>query len=155
MLPWAATSKSLWSHLAARCFQALGTGAVESLVPLILQDMSFIYERNKFIASLWASGGVMACGLGIASSHIVADLSWRWFYWIMTIPGALAFILTFIFVPETKYPRSMEALGSYSSYMSSLRPNPNQRETQAYYHHRNFVQTLTTTCMVVHVGGGQ
>src|ERR1700712_1321372 len=62
VLPWAATSKSLQSHLAARCIQALGTGAVESLVPLILQDMSFIYERNKFIASLWASGGVMACG---------------------------------------------------------------------------------------------
>lgn len=56
MLPWAAKSTSLESHLAARCFQALGTGAVESLVPLILQDMSFIHERNKYIALLWASG---------------------------------------------------------------------------------------------------
>jgi len=55
-LPWAATSHGLPSHLAARCFQALGTGAVESLVPLIMQDMSFVHERNKFIGMLWASG---------------------------------------------------------------------------------------------------
>jgi MFS family permease len=56
VLPWAATSTSLQSHLAARCIQALGTGAVESLVPLILQDMSFLHERNKYISMLWASG---------------------------------------------------------------------------------------------------
>jgi MFS family permease len=55
-LPWAAKSSNLSSHLAARCFQGLGTGAVESLVPLILQDMSFLHERNKFIGILWASG---------------------------------------------------------------------------------------------------
>jgi MFS family permease len=55
-LPWAATSHGLSSHLAARCFQALGTGAVESLVPLIMQDMSFVHERNMFIGMLWASG---------------------------------------------------------------------------------------------------
>lgn len=53
----------------------------------------------------------MACGLGIASSHIVADLSWRWFYWIMTIPAGLAFILILIFVPESKFARSQGALG--------------------------------------------
>jgi predicted MFS family arabinose efflux permease len=53
----------------------------------------------------------MACGLGIGSSHIVSDLGWRWFYWIMTIPGGVAFIMCFIFVPETKFPRSHESLG--------------------------------------------
>jgi len=53
----------------------------------------------------------MACGLGIGSTHIVADLGWRWFYWIMTISGGIAFILCFIFVPETKFSRSQESLG--------------------------------------------
>ncbi|KAF1808142.1 MFS general substrate transporter [Eremomyces bilateralis CBS 781.70] len=123
-LPWAAGSTSLESHLAARCIQALGTGAIESLVPLILQDMSFIHERNKYIGFIWASGGVMACGLGIASSRIVADLGWRWFYWIMTIPAGLAFILIFVFVPETKFPRSQKSLDGDLSLVSQgqLRP---------------------------------
>ena len=55
-LPWAAVSGSLPSHLAARCVQGLGTGASVSLVPLIIQDMTFIHERNKFMAFLWGVG---------------------------------------------------------------------------------------------------
>jgi MFS family permease len=55
--------------------------------------------------------GVIGTILGVNSSRIVANLSWRWFYWIMTIPGALAFVLLFVFLPETKYHRTKDALG--------------------------------------------
>ena len=56
VLPWAAVSGSLQSHLAARCVQALGTGASVSLVPLIIQDMTFVHERNKYMGMLWGIG---------------------------------------------------------------------------------------------------
>lgn len=63
---WAGFSHSLPSHLAARCFQGLGAGAVEALIPLIVQDMMFIHQRNKAIASIGASQGLIIVGLGIA-----------------------------------------------------------------------------------------
>jgi MFS family permease len=53
-LLWAASSQSLPSHLAARCIQAFGAGAIESLVPLVMQDISFIHERNRFMSTVWA-----------------------------------------------------------------------------------------------------
>jgi MFS family permease len=52
---WAGQSQSLESHLAARCVQAIGAGAVESLIPLIVQDMSFIHQRGRAIGLVWAS----------------------------------------------------------------------------------------------------
>jgi MFS family permease len=63
---WAGFSNSLGSHLAARCFQGLGAGAVEALIPLIIQDMMFINQRNKAFASVVASQGFIIVALGIA-----------------------------------------------------------------------------------------
>lgn len=62
---WASFSQGLPSHLAARCFQGFGAGAVEALIPLIIQDMMFIHQRNKAIASVGASQGFLIVSLGI------------------------------------------------------------------------------------------
>jgi MFS family permease len=67
---WAGFSNSLPSHLGARCFQGLGAGAVEALIPLIVQDFMFIHQRNKAIASIGASQGLIIVSLGIAR-HVV------------------------------------------------------------------------------------
>lgn len=63
---WAGFSTSLDSHLVARCFQGLGAGTVESLLPLIVQDMMFIHQRNTAIAAISASQGLIIVSLGIA-----------------------------------------------------------------------------------------
>jgi MFS family permease len=52
---WAGMSKSLDSHLAARCLQGLGAGAVEALIPLMVQDIIFIHDRNRAMSSIWAA----------------------------------------------------------------------------------------------------
>jgi MFS family permease len=52
---WAGSSQSLDSHLAARAVQGLGAGAVEALIPLMVQDMVFLHQRNRAISSIWAS----------------------------------------------------------------------------------------------------
>lgn len=62
---WAGFTRDLNSHIAARCFQGLGAGAVEALIPLIVQDLMFIHQRNKAIASIGASQGIIVVGLGI------------------------------------------------------------------------------------------
>lgn len=63
---WASYSTSLNSHLAARAFQGLGAGAVEALIPLIVQDMMFIHQRNKAISLISAGQGLFVVSLGIA-----------------------------------------------------------------------------------------
>lgn len=63
---WASFSTSLNSHLAARAFQGLGAGAVEALIPLIVQDMMFIHQRNKAISLISAGQGLFVVSLGIA-----------------------------------------------------------------------------------------
>ncbi|KAK9781574.1 putative Major facilitator superfamily (MFS) profile domain-containing protein [Seiridium cardinale] len=63
---WAGQSRSLTSYLAARSFQVFGAGVVIALVPLILQDMMLIHQRNKSIATLNASQGVILVCLRVA-----------------------------------------------------------------------------------------
>lgn len=63
---WASFSTSLDSHLAARAFQGLGAGAVEALIPLIVQDMMFIHQRNKAVSLISAGQGLFIVSLGIA-----------------------------------------------------------------------------------------
>ena len=53
---WAGYSTSLESHLLARCLHAVGTGATESLIPLMIQDMTFIHQRNRAISIISAAG---------------------------------------------------------------------------------------------------
>ncbi len=52
---WAGASQSLNQHIAARVLHGLGSGAVEALLPLIVQDMVFIHQRNKAIAAIFAT----------------------------------------------------------------------------------------------------
>ncbi|KAL2876156.1 hypothetical protein SGCOL_008699 [Colletotrichum sp. CLE4] len=117
---WAGFSQGLGSHLAARCFQGFGAGAVEALIPLIIQDMMFIHQRNKAISSVGASQGLLIVSLGIMSPIIVSRLSWRVIYWITSGVGVLAWIGLILLVPETRWIRSDDELAGKEVY--PLRP---------------------------------
>lgn len=52
---WAGLSTSLESHLAARAVMGLGAGAVEALIPLIVQDIVFVHQRSKAQSAIVAS----------------------------------------------------------------------------------------------------
>ncbi|KAL1887283.1 hypothetical protein Sste5346_010314 [Sporothrix stenoceras] len=133
---WAATSHGkdlgLYSHIAARCFIGLGTGAVESLVPLILQDMHYIDDRNTQFAIIWAWGGVMSGALGAASTFIVQHIGWRWFYWILDIISCAAFVMIILVVPETTFPRTEaeyigESVTNEEGFSEPVRPSGRDR----------------------------
>ncbi|KAE9568166.1 hypothetical protein CGMCC3_g15735 [Colletotrichum fructicola] len=117
---WAGFSQGLPSHLAARCFQGFGAGAVEALIPLIIQDMMFIHQRNKAIASVGASQGLLIVSLGIMSPIIVSRLTWRFIYWITSGVGVIAWIGLILLVPETRWIRSNDELAGKEVY--PLRP---------------------------------
>lgn len=65
---WAGSSRGLGGHLAARCLQGLGSGVVDALVPLIVQDMTFIHQRGNVLAAMGAAMTVVTVCLNIARS---------------------------------------------------------------------------------------
>ncbi|PVH79736.1 MFS general substrate transporter [Cadophora sp. DSE1049] len=106
----AATSKGFHSHFVSRIFLGLATGATESLLPLIISDVTFLDERSFYFGVYWASQNAVSTGLIIALSYATAALSWRWFYWIFTITLAVGTIFVVFLSPETKFLRSPTAV---------------------------------------------
>lgn len=108
---WAGFSQSLDSHIAARVFQGFGAGAVEALIPLILQDMLFINQRNTAFSLVSAGQGLFIVAIGLTSPIIVVRLSWRYIYYITAITGIVVWIAMIFLVPETRWVRTQDELG--------------------------------------------
>jgi MFS family permease len=112
---WAGLSNSLNQHLAARVLQGLGAGAVEALIPLIVQDMVFIHQRNRAMSAIVASQGIIIIGLGVAAPYLAANFTWRLIYYITSGAGVLAWFLLIIFQPETRWTRTKEELSGQTT----------------------------------------
>jgi MFS family permease len=107
---WAGASQSLNSHIAARCFQALGAGTVECLIPFIIQDVVHFHQRNTAVSAVFAMQGTIIIGIGVAAPYCIIHLSWRWVYFITAIASSAFLIGVFFFMPETRWQRSKEEL---------------------------------------------
>lgn len=107
---WAALSRGLGEHLAARVLQGLGAGAMEALIPLVVQDMFFLHERNTWMSTIISSQGIIFIALGVTKPYIAANHGWRMIYWITTGFGMVAWALLLLFLPETRWTRSKEEL---------------------------------------------
>lgn len=71
--------------------------------------------------------GLIIVGLGIASPVIVADLSWRYLYFITSALAVLAWFFVLAFLPETRWQRSQEELAGKTDhfiYPGENRPRP-------------------------------
>lgn len=93
----------------------LGAGAVEALIPLIVQDMVFIHQRNKAMSAVVSSQGIIIIGLGVAAPWVSANYTWRWLYYITSGLGIVAWAILIGFLPETRWTRSQEELSKSSS----------------------------------------
>jgi predicted MFS family arabinose efflux permease len=102
----AATSKTFNVHMACRILQGIATGATESVLPLIITDVSFVNERGKWFAWYWGSQNFVNAVFTISASYLVAATSWQWFYWLLAILEIVGTVGAFFLLPETKYARS-------------------------------------------------
>lgn len=109
---WAGYSTSLQTHLMARVLHGIGSATVEGLLPLIMQDMVFIHQRNRAIAAILACQGPLMTIFGIIGPFVAVNYSWRWLYWISSAVGVLAWFGLIIFVPETRKVRSKKELSA-------------------------------------------
>jgi len=106
----AGASNSYNTHLACRILQGVAAGATESLLPLIITDMSFIDERGLWFGIYWGTQNVINTVFIVSSSYLVAATSWRWFYWVLAIFAGFGFLLNIFFLAETRYTRSTTSL---------------------------------------------
>ncbi|KAM0788370.1 hypothetical protein ACM66B_001510 [Microbotryomycetes sp. NB124-2] len=103
---WAAKSgDSFNSHFAARLVQGLSAGATESLLPLIVTDMTYVHQRSTAFGIYWTLQNIFTSILNTCSSYEAANLSWQWYYWIFAILSAIGFVGSFFFLPESKFAR--------------------------------------------------
>ncbi|OCL15293.1 MFS general substrate transporter [Glonium stellatum] len=106
-----AVQNSYEAHIATRIIQGLATGATESLLLLMLTEISFIHKRGIIFGCYWATQTAFSSGLNIASSYEAVSLSWRWFYWVYVIAIGVGLIIAIIGGFETHYQRPAMALG--------------------------------------------
>ncbi|PPJ49843.1 hypothetical protein CBER1_03296 [Cercospora berteroae] len=92
--------------MAMRILQGFATGATESVLPLIISDISFLNERGLLFAFYWGTQNLINAVLIISESYLVAASSWRWFYFTFAIFNAFGLLLSIFLLPETRSDHS-------------------------------------------------
>jgi MFS family permease len=101
----AAVQNSYEAHLAARIIQGLTTGATESLLPLIITEITFVHQRSLAFGFYWATQSAFSSLLNLASSYETASLSWRWYYWVYVFTIGFGFVTAVFGTFETRFKR--------------------------------------------------
>ncbi|KAH7021361.1 major facilitator superfamily domain-containing protein [Microdochium trichocladiopsis] len=101
----AASQNSYSGHLGARIVQGLATGATESVLPLMLTEVTFLHQRSRVFGLYWMVQSLSGGLLNIASSYINAALGWQWFYWVYVITIATGFVASIFGAFETRFAR--------------------------------------------------
>lgn len=106
----ASSGTSFNGHLNSRIAQGFAAGATESLLPLILTDITFLHQRATVFGCYWAIQTGFGAILSLASSYEAVNLSWQWYYWIFVILSIVGFIAAIFLVPETRFERPATAI---------------------------------------------
>ncbi|PKS08114.1 hypothetical protein jhhlp_005389 [Lomentospora prolificans] len=106
----AATQDSYDGHLASRIVQGLATGASESLLPLMLTEVTFLHERSMVFGLYWMIQNALSSTINLASSYLNADLGWRWYYWVFVITVGTGLVIAFFLSFETQFTRPAASL---------------------------------------------
>ncbi|KIW05425.1 uncharacterized protein PV09_03935 [Verruconis gallopava] len=109
-------SKDFRGHFISRIFVGLATGATESILPLILSDITFLNERSFFFGLYWSVQNGVSSGILIGLSYLVAATSWRWYYWLFGITLGVSALMVVFLLPETKFFRSPTSLDGQVVY---------------------------------------
>ncbi|KAI9039330.1 MFS general substrate transporter [Aspergillus affinis] len=103
-----AVSNTWEQHLALRIIQGLAAGATESVLPLILAEVTFVHQHGIVYGMYWCAQNVITGVLNLASSYEVAALGWRWYYWVFTIAIGIGLFIVVFAGLETSYHRGSQ-----------------------------------------------
>ncbi|KAL3464917.1 MFS general substrate transporter [Aspergillus heterothallicus] len=106
----AACNNSYEAHLALRIVQGLAAGATESLLPLILAELTFLHQRPLVFSIYWGAQTCISSVLNIAITYVVDAAGWRWYYGLYAIVSGISIFFTFFLCFETRYSRPPASL---------------------------------------------
>jgi MFS family permease len=101
----AGTAHTFSQHMISRIFVGLATGTTETLLPLIIADITYLDERGFYFGIYWSAQNCISSGILVGIPYLVASDGWRWFYWFFTIVMSGSLVLAFFFLPETRFTR--------------------------------------------------
>ncbi|KAL3445279.1 MFS general substrate transporter [Aspergillus insuetus] len=107
---WCAFSQSLNSHIIGRDIMGLAAGQSEALAPMIVHEICFLHERGRKIAWFIFIENITCGAFFISSTYMVNAWGWRWWYGFFAISNGIILILAFVFLSETAFDRTQEAM---------------------------------------------
>lgn len=119
----AASSTYEW-QLGFRMVIGLAAGQSESVVPMVSQEIFFLHERSTAITVQLAIQAILTCVWTLFASPIAGAITPQWWYGLGAILSGVQLILTFFFLPETKYDRPLSSYQEGSSTEDSTTENP-------------------------------
>ncbi|KAM0798577.1 major facilitator superfamily domain-containing protein [Usnea florida] len=100
-----AVATSMTMLIVGRTLQGISSGGLVSVISVVISDMFSMRHRSLYIGLLEIIWG-FAGGIGpVLGGTFAQHLSWRWAFWIMLPPCAIAFVLL-IFALEVHNPRT-------------------------------------------------
>ncbi|KAL4864925.1 hypothetical protein BDV12DRAFT_158274 [Aspergillus spectabilis] len=122
-------------HLALRIIQGLAAGVTESVLPLVLAEVTFVHQHGMVYGLYWAAQSAITGCLNLAASYEVAALGWRWYYWVFAITVAVGLVLAVFFGFETGYQRSSQFINGRMVLTDSFGVTRllTEHETQEYF----------------------
>ncbi|GIZ36792.1 hypothetical protein CKM354_000025900 [Cercospora kikuchii] len=139
-------SQTFETHMAMRILQGFATGATESVLPLIITDISFLDERGLLFGAYWGTQNLINAVFIISGSYLVAASSWRWFYFTFAIINAFGLLLSIFLLPETRYDRSPTSYNGQVVHTDEFGVTTilSDEEAEARYGTRNQTTSATT-----------
>lgn len=106
----AALQNSYDAHLGIRVLLGLATGATESVLPLMLTEVTFLADRGKIMSLYWGSQNLFTAVLTITASYEVHALGWQWYYWVFAILIGAGLVFVVFGAFETAFQRPLASI---------------------------------------------
>ena len=94
-------------HLWSRCLIGIAAGQSEALVPMITQELFFLHERSRYLMTQQAVQVVLTTIYVVFASPIAGKITPEWWYGLGAALSGVLFVVTALFLPETKYERPL------------------------------------------------
>src|SRR5688572_10393039 len=87
---WCGMANTMTQLIFARALQGIGAGGIMPLAFILIGEMFSLEQRTKMQGVFSGVWGVSSIAGPLLGGFLVAQLSWRWIFYINVIPGLLA-----------------------------------------------------------------
>ncbi|RDH36953.1 major facilitator superfamily domain-containing protein [Aspergillus welwitschiae] len=109
---WSIKATGFRDLLASRIVASFGAGSIEALGPSIIADLF----SERYFATAMALFALSLCAgsqIGpMIAGFVIGSKGWRWFFIVCAILGAVNFLASVLFLPETTFRHRLTDVGN-------------------------------------------